>query len=71
MPTKGVAVEDLLRGKKITQELIAAAGQLIQADADPIEDMRGAAGYKKKVLGAILRRAIAEAVRRAEAKWSS
>ncbi len=71
VPTKGVAVEDLLRGKKITQELIAAAGQLIQEDADPIEDMRGAAGYKKKVLGAILRRAIAEAVRRAEAKRSS
>ena len=71
VPTKGVAVEDLLRGKKITQELIATAGQLIQADADPIEDMRGAAQYKKKVLGAILRRAIAAAMRRAEAKRSS
>jgi len=71
VPTKGVAVEDLLRRKKITPELVAAAGQLIQADAEPIEDMRGAAQYKKKVLGAILRRAIAEAMRRAEAKPSS
>ena len=71
VPTKGVAVEELLRGKKITPELIAAAGQLIQADADPIEDMRGSAAYKKKVLGAILRRAIAEAMRRAQGERSS
>jgi len=67
-PTKGVAVEVLLRGKKITPELIDQAGRLIQLGADPIEDMRGSAAYKTKALGAILRRAIAEALRRAEAK---
>lgn len=71
VPTKGVAVEILLRGKKITRDLIADAGQLIQEGAEPIEDMRGSAAYKKKVLGAILRRAIAEAIRRADAKRST
>ena len=70
-PTKGVPVEALLRGKKITSELIGQAGQLIQEGAEPIDDLRGSAAYKKKALSAILRRAIAESLRRAEAKRSS
>ena len=64
-------MEALLLGKKITPELIDQAGQLIQQDTEPIEDMRGSAAYKKKALGAILRRAIPESLRRAEAKGSS
>ena len=71
VPTKGVAVEALLRGKKITRELIEQAGALIQQGTEPIEDMRGSAAYKTKALGAILRRSIAEALRRAEAKRST
>jgi aerobic carbon-monoxide dehydrogenase medium subunit len=71
MPTKGVAIENLLRGKKITTDLIEQAGRLIQEGAEPIEDLRGSAAYKKKVLGAILRRAIAESLRRVEAKGSA
>ncbi len=69
-PTKGVTVEALLRGKKIIPELIDQAGRLIQEGADPIEDMRGSAAYKTKALGAILRRAIGEALHRAQAKAS-
>ena len=68
VPTKGMAVESLLRGKKVTQKLIDEAGRMIQDGAEPIEDMRGSAAYKKKALGAILRRAIAAAARRADAK---
>jgi carbon-monoxide dehydrogenase medium subunit len=71
VPQKGVEVEALLRGKKITPELLAEAGRLIQVDAEPIEDMRGSAAYKKKALSAILRRAITESLRRAQAKRSS
>jgi aerobic carbon-monoxide dehydrogenase medium subunit len=70
-PTKGVLVETLLRGKKITLELIDQAGRLIQEGAEPIEDLRGSAAYKKKALSAILRRALAENLRRAEEKRSS
>jgi aerobic carbon-monoxide dehydrogenase medium subunit len=69
-PTKGVLVETSLRGKKITSELIDQAGRLIQEGAEPIEDLRGSAAYKKKALSAILRRALAESLRRAEAKRS-
>lgn len=65
---KGVKVEALLRGQKISAALIDRAGQLIQEDTEPIEDMRGSASYKRKVLGAILRRAITEGLRRAESR---
>jgi carbon-monoxide dehydrogenase medium subunit len=71
VPTKGAAVENLLRGRKLTKESIGEAGRLIQEGAEPIEDMRGSAAYKKKALGVILRRAIAAAADRAEAKRSA
>jgi len=63
---KGSSVEVLLRGKEITDALIKQAGELILEGAEPIEDMRGSAAYKKKALSAILRRALTEALHRAE-----
>jgi aerobic carbon-monoxide dehydrogenase medium subunit len=71
VPQKALSVEALLRGRKMTSALVDQAGQLIQEGADPIEDLRGSAAYKKKALGAILRRALAESLRQAEAKRSS
>jgi len=71
VPLKASATENLLEGKRITAELIDEAGRLIQEGADPIEDLRGSASYKKKALSTILRRAIAESLRRAEAKRTS
>jgi aerobic carbon-monoxide dehydrogenase medium subunit len=70
VPQKALAVENLLQGKNITPELIDESGRLAQEGAEPIEDTRGSAAYKKKALSAILRRAIAESLRRAEAKRS-
>ncbi len=66
IPHQATSVENLLKGKKLSPELIDEAGILIQEGAEPIEDMRGSAHYKKKALGAILRRALKEALRRAE-----
>jgi aerobic carbon-monoxide dehydrogenase medium subunit len=71
VPQKAGLVETLLQGKKVTPELIGEAGRLIQEGAEPIEDTRGSAAYKKKALSTIVRRAIAESVRRAEAKQRS
>ncbi|MGN6730515.1 MAG: FAD binding domain-containing protein [Candidatus Binatia bacterium] len=66
VPQKGATVEALLRGTKIDAGLIEQAGRLIVENAEPIEDMRGSGSYKKKALSAILRRALTEALRRAE-----
>jgi CO/xanthine dehydrogenase FAD-binding subunit len=71
VPQKALSVESLLRGTTITSALIDQAGQLIQESAEPIEDLRGAASYKKKALNAILRRAIREALQRAQARKRS
>jgi carbon-monoxide dehydrogenase medium subunit len=68
VPQKAFAVENLFRGKKIASELIEEAGRLIQEGAEPVEDMRGSAAYKKRALSAILRRAVREALQRAGAK---
>jgi carbon-monoxide dehydrogenase medium subunit len=67
VPQQAISIEKLLKGKRITPELIEESGRLIQEGAEPIEDMRGSAAYKTKALGAILRRAIKEAMRRVEA----
>jgi carbon-monoxide dehydrogenase medium subunit len=71
VPQKALSVEMLLRGKKITPELIDEAGRLIQEGAEPIEDLRGSAAYKKKALAAILRRALRTALQRADARKPS
>ena len=71
VPQKALSVETLLRGKKITPELIEEAGRLIQQGAEPIEDLRGSAAYKKKALAAILRRALRTALQRADARKPS
>ncbi len=71
VPQKAWSVESLLRGKTMTSALIDQAGQMIQESAEPIEDLRGSAAYKKKVLSAILRRAIREALQRADARTPS
>jgi len=68
VPQKAGAVESLLLGKKITADLIDQAGLLVQQGADPVEDMRGSAAYKKKAVGAMVKRALKEALRRAETK---
>jgi aerobic carbon-monoxide dehydrogenase medium subunit len=68
VPQKAIAVESLLQSKKITPELIDEAGRIIQEGAEPIEDTRGSAAYKKKALSAILRRALGIALQRADAR---
>ncbi len=68
VPRRAVSVEALLRGNKMTAQIIDKAGQLIEEEAEPIEDMRGSAFYKKKAVSAILRRALQAALKRAEAR---
>jgi aerobic carbon-monoxide dehydrogenase medium subunit len=65
VPQKAFSVETLLADKKITPEIINEAAHIVQEDADPIEDLRGSAAYKKKALAAILKRALRDAVQKA------
>ena len=65
VPQKVFSIETLLSGKKITPEIIDEAGRIVQEGADPVEDLRGSAAYKKKVLGAALKRALRDALQKA------
>ena len=71
VPQKAFSVEALLLGKRVTSELIDEAGRLVQEGAEPVEDTRGSAAYKKKALSAVLKRALREAIQRAHARKPS
>jgi aerobic carbon-monoxide dehydrogenase medium subunit len=71
IPQKAFSVEELLIGKMITPEIISEAGRLVQESADPVEDLRGSAAYKKRALGAVLKRALSESLQKARARKSS
>ena len=57
--------EAALRGQSISEKTIASAGEASQAAADPQPDMRGSVDYKRTLVGALVKRTIAIAVRRA------
>jgi carbon-monoxide dehydrogenase medium subunit len=54
-----------LRGKKIDGKTIQRAAEAAREAADPQSDMRGSADYKRTLAAALVKRAIAFAVRRA------
>ena len=62
---KAKDAEAALRGQPITEKTVAAAVEAAGAAADPQTDMRGSADYKRTLVGALVKRAIDIAVRRA------
>jgi len=65
VPVKGTAAEGALRGSKIDDKAVTAAMEAVRAAVDPQSDMRGSAEYKRTLAAALVKRAIAVAVRRA------
>ncbi len=62
---KAKDAEAALRGHPLTEKTIASAMEAARAAADPQSDMRGSADYKRTLVGALVKRAIEIAVRRA------
>jgi carbon-monoxide dehydrogenase medium subunit len=71
VPQKALGVEALLLGKRVVPQIITEAGRLVQESADPVEDMRGSAAYKKKALSAVLKRALRESLQKDHARKPS
>jgi aerobic carbon-monoxide dehydrogenase medium subunit len=65
VPVKAKDAESALRGQMLTEKTIQTAADAASAAADPQSDMRGSADYKRVVVGALVKRAIEIAVRRA------
>jgi carbon-monoxide dehydrogenase medium subunit len=57
--------EEALRGQMLTEKTIGRAMEAVRAAGDPQSDMRGSADYKRTLVGALVKRAIGIAVRRA------
>ena len=64
-PVKAKKAEDFLRGKKVDAAVIAQAAQLAADDAQPGDDLRGPAEYKKGLVKELTKRAISRALDRA------
>ena len=65
VPVKATAAEATLRGHKVDDKAIGAAMEAVRTAVDPQSDMRGSAEYKRTLAAALVKRAIAVALRRA------
>ncbi|MBI4529602.1 MAG: xanthine dehydrogenase family protein subunit M [Deltaproteobacteria bacterium] len=63
-PIKPDSVEHFLLGKPMTADLIEQAARMISEQASPIDDLKGSADYKKKVLKVLFNRAVATALQK-------
>ena len=62
---KATDAEAALRGRPLTGKTVASAMEAARVAADPQSDMRGSADYKRTLVGALVKRAIEIAIRRA------
>lgn len=56
IPMRAMAAEDLLRGQKLTHELIAEASLAAAAATDPSSNTQGSAEYRREMTGVWVRR---------------
>ncbi|HKW69073.1 MAG TPA: xanthine dehydrogenase family protein subunit M [Candidatus Dormibacteraeota bacterium] len=63
---KATAAEDSLIGEEPTDQVIAEAARLAAAAADPKDDIRGSAAYKKDVVRVFVQRGLRTALGRAQ-----
>ena len=55
------AAETLLAGSRLDERLLAAVGEAVQREVDPLTDHRGSAGYKREMAAVIVGRALTQA----------
>ena len=65
-PIRALSAEELLKGKKPDENMLAEAGRLAAADSEPMEDLRGSAEYKIALVNELTQRAIKLSIQRAE-----
>jgi carbon-monoxide dehydrogenase medium subunit len=66
-PIRAHAAEDLLRGRPLDPASIAEAALLASESASPIDDLRGSAAYRRRMIGVLVRRLLAAAA--VDAHW--
>jgi aerobic carbon-monoxide dehydrogenase medium subunit len=66
-PVRADAAEAALRGQDLTPERLAEAARQVEGQVDPISDFRGSSDYKREMAVVWTRRALEEALQRAQA----
>ena len=61
-PMRARQAENILRGKKISQELIDEAGRVAGAESKPISDLRGSIEYRRNLVNVLTRRSLKSAI---------
>jgi carbon-monoxide dehydrogenase medium subunit len=56
--------EEVLRGHRLTDEVLREAGEVAAGEVDPVDDNRGSADYKRDLVKVLVRRAAEEALGR-------
>lgn len=57
-PARSEAAETLLTGRTLDPDLVAQAGQILAAAIDPLDDVRGSAAYRRRILPGLVARAL-------------
>ncbi len=66
-PVRAPRAEAALEGKAASESLFAAAAETATAEASPIDDVRGSAGFRRHLTRVITQRCLQEAAQRARA----
>jgi carbon-monoxide dehydrogenase medium subunit len=65
-PMRAKKAEALLKGKKITEKLLAEAGQIASEEASPTSDAESSEEYKRELVKVLVKRVGGEALARAK-----
>jgi len=65
-PIRAKKAEDVLKGKKITEALLAEAAEVAKTEIDPISGIEGSEDYKRELAGTLLKRVGKVALERAQ-----
>ena len=67
-PIRARGAEAVLKTRSMTPELMREAAEAVEDDVDPLDDFRGSAQYKRQMAQVFTRRALEQALRRAQDK---
>jgi CO/xanthine dehydrogenase FAD-binding subunit len=65
-PVRAKKAEEVLKGKKITEALIAEAAEVAKTEINPVSGIEGSADYKRELAGTLLKRVGKVALERAQ-----
>lgn len=65
-PVRATKAEDLLKGKQLTDELLAEAGEIASTECEPVADIHASAEYRRELVKVLVKRVGKEALARAQ-----